>query len=376
VRWSLVTDKTERDYLACLERADTPMGQHALGYQNALAECPHEEPLRIVAYKGKAPVGAAAGMLYSGGPLRMVESLPFGYGGAISPLSGAARQGCLAFLCDALVTVARRADARLLSIQTPPFPDGPAAYRDAFRPDFELLSFIQYVDLTGDWRKRLRRNHRRNVARAERYGLTAGCEASAEALDRCCELQHKRMAEVGGRARPDAFFRGLHRHMLPEGTGWFFYAKMAKKGSDPIFRKMGSDPFFVSGTPLIGVRDVLDVLLICMDSAARDMQPNALLCLRAMQWAAERGFRRFNFQSSLRRGDSLYRWKLGWGAQEAPVSIMTRVIGEVEPLLRMPLSELREAYTYHYVLPYPVLEAARAGRPIDSPELRVLEKGA
>ena len=75
-------------------------------------------------------------------------------------------------------------------------------------------------------------------------------------------------------------------------------------------------------------------------------------------------------------GDSLYHWKSGWGAVEAPVSIMTRVIGDIQPILRLPLAELREAYTYHYVLPYPVLEAAQAGRPIDSPDLRVLEKGA
>jgi CelD/BcsL family acetyltransferase involved in cellulose biosynthesis len=359
VRWSLVTDSTEPDYLFCLEHAEVPMGQHALGYLRALAECPHEEPLRIVAYENGRPVGAAAGMLYSGGPARMVESLPYGYGGAITSLQGPARRECLAVLCDALVEVAKRADARLLTIQTPPFPDGPQAYREAFTPDYELRSFAQYVDLAQPLQ--IRRNHRRNLARAEAAGLIAECDGRPEALVRYCMLQQKRMAEVRGRARPDAFFEGIQRHMTTEGTAWLFCAVQ--------------EGVIVSATPLIGVRDVLDVLLICMDSNVSDLQPNALLCHRAMKWAVAQGFRYFNFQSSLRRGDSLYNWKLGWGAQEAPVSIMTRVLGDIDPVLHLPLAELREAYTYHYVLPYPVLDAARAGRPIDSPDLRVLDKG-
>jgi hypothetical protein len=298
-------------------------------------------------------------MLYSGGPLRMVESLPYGYGGVITSLRGPARRKCMAFLCDALVEVAQRADARLLTIQTPPFPDGPQAYLEAFAPDYELRSFAQYVDLAQP--ARIRRNHRRNLARAEAAGLIAECDGRPEALVRYCMLQQKRMAEVRGRARPDAFFEGIQRHMTTEGTAWLFCAVQ--------------EGVIVSASPLIGVRDVLDVLLICMDSNASDLQPNALLCHRAMEWAADQGFQYFNFQSSLRRGDSLYNWKVGWGAQEAPVSIMTRVLGDIELILRLPLAELREAYTYHYVLPYPVLDAARDGRPIDSPDLRVLDKG-
>jgi len=376
LRWSLVDDRNEADYRLCLQRADTPLGQHAPGYLAALAECPQEEPLRIVAYEGDEPVGAAVGMLYSGGPVRMVESLPYGYGGAISSLQGDARRQCLAFLCEALVQVARSADARLLSIQTPPFPDGPDAYREAFRPDFELRSFVQYVDLSRDfgppnealtgkhsgYRGHLRRNHRRNIARAEASGVTVDATQADACLQRYCELQEQRMAEVGGRPRPREFLEGIHRHMLPEGTGWLFCA-----------RKDGAT---LSATALIGVRDVLDVLLLCMDSSAEPWQPNALLCYRAMEWAVERGFKVLNFQSSLKRSDSLYQWKSGWGAAEAPVSIMTRIIGDIQPIVQLPPAEMREAYTYHYVLPYPALEAARAGRPIDSPDLRVLEKGA
>ena len=376
MRWSLVDGRTEADYRLCLQQADTPMGQHAPGYLAALAECPHEEPLRIMAYEGDTPVGAAVGMLYSGGPLRMVDSLPYGYGGAFTSLTGEARRQCLAFLCDALVEVARRAGARLLSIQTPPFPDGPEAYREAFRPDYELRSFVQYVDLPRDfepaagpvtgkhsgYRGHVRRNHRRNIAHAEANGVTADAYASEACLHTYCLLQEQRMAEVGGRARPRAFLDGIYRHMLPEGTGWLFSARRNVQ--------------ILSATAVIGVRDVLDVLLLCMDSAAEPLQPNALLCYRVLEWAVERGFRVLNFQSSLKRGDSLYNWKAGWGAVEGPVSIMTRVLGDIEPILRLPLAELREAYTYHYVLPYPVLEAARAGRPLDSPDLRVLEKGA
>jgi CelD/BcsL family acetyltransferase involved in cellulose biosynthesis len=372
----LVDDRTDADYRLCLEQAKTPLGQHAPGYLAALAECPHEEPLRVVAYEGDEPVGAVAGMLYSGGPVRMVESLPYGYGGVISSLEGEARRGCMALLCEALVQVARSADARLLSIQTPPFPDGPDAYREAFRPDFELRSFVQYVDLPADfgpadepppgehsgYRGHVRRNHRRNIARAEASGVTADPSHSEACLRAYCLLQEKRMAEVGGRPRPRAFLDGIYRHMLPEGTGWLFCAR--------------KDGKVLSATAVIGVRDVLDVLLLCMDSSAEPWQPNALLCYRAMEWAAEREFKVLNFQSSLKRGDSLYHWKSGWGAVEAPVSIMTRVIGDTQPILRLPPAELREAYTYHYVLPYPVLEAAQAGRPIDSPDLRVLEKGA
>jgi len=376
VNWALMDDRNASDYLQALSEARTPMGQHAYGYAQALAECAHEEPLRIVAYEGERPVGALAAMLYTSGPVPLVESLPFGYGGAFSSLEGEAHRQCVGLLCEALLTVSENAGACLVTIQTPPFPDGPALYRKAFSPDFELRSFCQYVDLVRDfavpssgadgkygaYRGCLRRNHRRNVKLAEEAGLTAGCESGRRAVEQYCALQARRMTELGARPRPEPFVAGLDHHLGPEAAGWFFFVW---DGAEAI-----------SGTPLIGVRDVLDVILICMDSRASHMQPNALLCYRAMEWAADRGFRWFNFQSSLRRGDSLYHWKTGWGAQEAPVSILTRVVGDIEPILRLSLEELREAYTYHYVLPYPVLEAAHAGRPIDSPGLRVLEKGA
>ncbi|MGQ9730152.1 MAG: GNAT family N-acetyltransferase [Candidatus Zipacnadales bacterium] len=375
MHWAIVTDRNEADYLWCLECADTPMGQHAPGYVAALACCPAEEPIRIVAYDRGEPVGAAVGMLYSGGPLRIVESLPYGYGGVISGLTGKARQRCMALLCDALVTVARCASARLLTIQTPPFPDGPTPYRQAFRPDFELRSFVQYVELSRDlpWIRtlgnneplyfpsRVRRNHRRNIRRALQAGLKVYFRNSEESLKAYCLLQEKRMSEVGGRPRPRKFLEGIHRYMLPEGTGWLLCVQ--------------KDRHILSATALLGIRDVVDVFLICMDSAAKAMQPNALLCYYAIHWAADAGFRILNFQSSLRRNDTLYHWKAGWGAIEAPVSIMTRILGDIQPILKLPLEELREAYTYHYVLPYAVLEAVRAGCPLDSPDLKVLEKG-
>ena len=376
MKWALVSDRNAADYRLALREAHGAMGQHAWGYAQALGECPHEEPLRIVAYDRERPIGGLAAVLYSGGPVRLIESLPFGYGGAFSALEGEPRRQCIGLLCEALLAVGRAAGAGIATVQTPPFPDGPELYREALRPNFELRSFCQYVELGEDFavppfgergadaglRGHLRRNHRRNIRTAEEAGLTVSCVTGEAATAKYCALMERRMAEVGGRPRPAEFVRALDHYLGPEGAGWLF---LVWDGATAV-----------SGTPLIGVRDTLDVLLICMDSAAAPLQPNALLCYRAMEWAADRGFRRFNFQSSLRRDDSLYRWKVGWGAQEAPVSILTRVLGDIQPITALAPVELRAQYGFHYVLPYPVLEAARAGHPLDGPGLRVFDKGA
>jgi len=364
------------DYQTCLSEARTPMGQHATGYLRALAECPDEAPVRIVAYDGRdQPVGGLASVLYTGGPVPLIDSLPYGYGGVFSRLSGEERAACAQALCDELLLFAQRVGARLVTIQTPPFPDGPALYRRVFQPDHELRSWAQYVDLQAvfepvDGTKQgdlstypavIRRNHRRNLKRAEDAGIKVGQRNSPDAVDCYCDIQERRMGELGGRPRPREFYQGILKHMCPEGTGWFFRAQ--------------DDGQLVSGTPLIGVRDVLDVVLICMDSRAVAKQPNAALCYRSMEWAFERGFRLYNFQSGVSRGDDLYRWKAGWRAEEAAVSIMTRITGDIAPIVNMPRADMRAAYGIHYVLPYPVIDAARNGRPTDVPELRVIEKG-
>ena len=76
-----------------------------------------------------------------------------------------------------------------------------------------------------------------------------------------------------------------------------------------------------------------------------------LLALHSMRWARARGLRHYNWQPSP-PGGGVLRFKRQWGSADLRYAYLTRVTGDVSPILAAGVVAVKAGYPFHYVLPY------------------------
>jgi SAM-dependent methyltransferase len=70
-----------------------------------------------------------------------------------------------------------------------------------------------------------------------------------------------------------------------------------------------------------------------------------------MRWARARGLRHYNWQPSP-PGGGVLRFKQQWGSAELRYAYLTRVTGDVSPILAAGVEAVKVGYPFHYVLPF------------------------
>jgi hypothetical protein len=74
-------------------------------------------------------------------------------------------------------------------------------------------------------------------------------------------------------------------------------------------------------------------------------------------WAAGRGVRIYNWQSSPSRDSGVYRYKRQWGSREAPYTYVTRRLCDPARLSAIGREGVERAYPWHYVVPFAAFDA-------------------
>jgi lipid II:glycine glycyltransferase (peptidoglycan interpeptide bridge formation enzyme) len=242
-------------------------------------------------------------------------------------------------------------DCAALSIGTNPFFDGKEYYSEYFKPDYVMENFIQYIDLNEVFDKHGNAIHQnyekrthlaRNLKKAELQKTAISDEQEKDDIYESFEIYERRMKELSVAPVPEKMFDSIYGNLVSKGRGKFLFALYQGK--------------IISSASLIFNNRIMDIYTISIDTGYSEMRPNYLLVYYALKWANEKGISIVNWQSSPQKGDGVYRWKEQWGSHERTFFYLTKTFWDVSQLKNIGLNELKEAYNFHYLLPFNLLK--------------------
>ena len=184
---------------------------------------------------------------------------------------------------------------------------------------------------------------RRNVRKAERAGIEIGVDQSA--WPELHEIHRDNLIAMGGRAKSREFFEAVTRHLR---AGEDFELWVARSGDDVI-----------AGLLVMHFGEVTEYFTPATRHANRSDQPLALILVRAMIGAIERGSRFWNWGGTWSSQDGVYRFKRQWGAEDRSYGYFTRVNDRA--VLEAPPEELLQRFPNFYVVPFSALRSAADG---------------
>ena len=270
---------------------------HEPAWTEAVCACYGFPPfaLAVVAADGGVSAGVPAAEL--GGRLRprRLVSLPFT--DAVAPLA--------------------RDEAALEQLLSGLRDEGRVELRAAVRAagwDARPVAVTHTLELADD-PERLRRGfHRsqvqRNIARAEREGVTVRSSTAREDLTRVFyDLHARTRRHQGVPVQPRRFFRHLWDRVVEPGLG---FVLLAEHGSDAI-----------AGALFLVANGTLTYKFGASDRRRLSLRPNHLIFWTAIRLACERGLEQFDLGRSDFDNDGLRAFKSGWGAREEPLVYST-----------------------------------------------------
>lgn len=249
------------------------------------------------------------------------------------------------------LALAEELDCIAISINTNPFLKDEKYYLRDFNFDCIMENFIQYVkineifDLKGNimhpnYVKRT--NLSRNLKKAKRSPIVISEDQTKAHIDECCKIYEKRMQELGIVSLPKKFFLSVLKELTRTGKGKFLFAFHLEK--------------MVASCLFLHHSAMMDVHTLAMDSDYAEYSPNYALSLHMLKWARQNSVSILNWMSSSRRGDGVYNWKQQWGSHVLRMVYLTKIFEDISHLKSMNFTKLSEAYKFHYLLPFNLLE--------------------
>jgi hypothetical protein len=183
---------------------------------------------------------------------------------------------------------------------------------------------------------------RRNVHKAEQAGIEI--EVDASAWSDLHEIHRDNMSAIGGLAKSREFFAAVTRHLR---AGEDFELWVARAQGETI-----------AGLLALHFNQVTEYFTPATRHEHRSDQPLALILVRAMIGAVQRGSRLWNWGGTWTSQDGVYRFKRKWGAEECPYRYFVRV--NDGSVLDATPERLLDRFPHFYVVPF---SALRSGAP-------------
>jgi hypothetical protein len=333
------------------------VAQQTPGWRDAILGAGEDEPLALACRSEGRLVGLLPAWRFEG-PLGAVltSCAQAGSLGGVACRAGADREAVYRALLGAFVELARERGCAVATLISNPFQPDRELCEAVLAPDFVLENVCQAVDLEAALDAEgepvgVSAALRRNLRRACSGALRVDEEQSAANLREWYAIHAARHREIGAEPLPEALLRGALEGAVPRGAGRFFFVRRTADGE------------MVAGGLYLHHGSVLDAFMPSIRSADAALRPAYLLALHTMRFARARGLRFYNWQASPPDG-GVERFKRQWGSRDHGYAYLTRVTGDVEPILAASPETVRAAYRWHYVLPFDRMGpgAVRGGR--------------
>jgi len=332
--------------LEFLDSLEFVPAQHDPRWSQVYAKLDNEEFYIIVAHENGNIVGVSNFTVFNGPMGSIIHANPYmGYGGcSCAPQK---EIEVIHALMTALLKWAQKSGCITASVGTPPFNEKlHDSYIAEFKPDYIYKKFYQYNYLDQHPVEKIGSRHRQRILNEIRLAESSQVKVTW-ATDRAqveawCDIYEEHHIRIGARPIPRELHLGIWDTF---GTVGRAPLNLAYKGEQLLGGVM-----FVIG------RGIVDAFSAGFNSEGMDLHAGVLTYNKAFNTFLEAGTQRFNWQSSPSRDSGVYKFKKRWGALEGQYLILTKVLGNAEVFTSKTLSEVRDAYGAHFVLPYSLWE--------------------
>ena len=349
----------DRELDEFFEACPTSFAQQTRHWRDVIAPLAGDEPLFLVARdptRGHSLVGVLPSYRFAGRLGAVLNSVPqAGPLGGVAVAAGVEAEPVYRALLGAYVELGRSTKCAAVSVISNPFWPDLHFYRRHLEPEFTLrndclaLDLEKQVDADGGFPAGS--SHlRRNLRKARAAGLRVEEGHTPEEIAAWYEIHAARHHALHATPLPQAMFSGALRHMVPRGKARFFLVRDPGEG----------DRLLAGGFYILHGR-VIDALMPAVSAAGAERGANYLLAEHTIHWARARGLRFYNWQGSPPAG-GVQRFKQQWGSSEFRYCYFTRVTGDIEPLLSSTPAAVRDAYPWHFTLPFDAIGQPGAHR--------------
>jgi len=350
---AILSNEEEDAYKNFLEKCEWSLIQHCTEWRNTIMDLGKDKPFFIIAKENDKIVGTLPLYYYECELGNLLTTIAWhSISGIVCSETNASLRAIYKALLDYCLVLARDLNCTAISVATNPFLDDKEYYLRYFKPDYVLENFIQYINLgdifdeKGNWihPNYLRRNNLiRNLKKAKSQPTRISEEQTQGNVDEWFKIHEKRMKELDATPIPKRLFDRVLKNMIPKGKGKFLFVLDEEK--------------IISGGIFIFNKRIMDVYMMSIESEHAKYRPNYLIVDHMLRRSRENGISIFNWQSSDVRDSGVYKWKEQWGSREGISLYLTKILGSISEWRKLDYHALKEAYKWHYVLPFNLLKS-------------------
>jgi GNAT acetyltransferase-like protein len=337
-------DEDEAAYEEFVLRSERTLAYHGARYRRLLRAVLDAEDWYLVA---RGPSGEIVGALPAflrpdAGRGSVLNSLPFyGSNGGILEFGGDRAVRCA--LLDRFDALAREQGCVSGTIVTSPLDDDAAFYETAMTFDHRDERLGQVTTLppaSVDVGRELRELFPNKFAlrKAQKLALTVSRDDD-DGLTFLAATHRANILAKGGLAKDERFFAALAR-VCERGRDYDVW--VARQGREPV-----------AGLLVLYFNRTVEYYTPAVVEAYRSSHPQSLIVFEAMQAAAHRGFRWWNWGGTWASQEGVRRFKAGLGAADRPYHYYTRLL-DPSILERQPADILRQ-FPHFFVVPFAAL---------------------
>lgn len=204
--------------------------------------------------------------------------------------------------------------------------------------DHRIAQITYLSDQTTPLEKMLESSARRNIRKAESSGV--GVRVDNERLAFLERVHRENMAEIGGKAKSPEFFAKLPLHFAAGRDYAIYVAEREGKA--------------IAALLLFYFHHTVEYYIPVTVGAEREHQPMALILWTAMNEAAVRGYRYWNWGGTWESQQGVYRFKRKWGARDYAYRYFIQL--NVADIMTRRQEEILASYPDFYVVPFSLLK--------------------
>ncbi len=346
-----VLGKSDADlFQKFIEKNPFCSAQSNLEWRNVICDLTEDESYFILAKQNDEIIGVLPLYLFKSRYGNILTSNVLStISGILCSLEVSDKKQVYAMLLDYSASLANELGCSVLSVGSNPFLNDSDFY-STLKPDYVLENFVQYIAIDEifssdgafthpNYLKRT--NLSRNLKELSQVQIIISDEQSPEYLEEAFVLQEKRMNELNASCYPKKFFDSVIKNIVLKGKGKFLFAFHNQK--------------MVASCLFLTSHSTIDVYMLCMDTDFRQLRPNFAITKYLLEWAYDNKISLFNWMSSPSKNTGVYNWKKQWGSHERTFQYLTKVTGDISSWRKLNLRELANAYRFHYLLPFNLL---------------------
>lgn len=183
----------------------------------------------------------------------------------------------------------------------------------------------------------IRQKTRNLVRKALNQGFAEVVTDEPWAWDFLHRTHVENMTAIGGKPKPMHHFT-IFRETLP--ASWRRLS-VAMAGDRPVAAML-----------LFSFNRTVEYITPVIKMEHRAEQPLSFLIWHGLRWAAERGYRLWNWGGTWRSQQSLHHFKAGWGAEDQKYGYLICAPGDAPQRLAAAMPRLAAAFPYYYLYPF------------------------